>query len=108
MDWSLFRFVTSGELRFRILVELRRGPLTPTELADMLGKSRSHVSRALAELSQRRLAESQASERSRHRPYGITRKGRQFLNELAAFAGADSEDARAHLRNGHKEREGTA
>lgn len=99
MDWSLVRFVTSSELRFRVLVELREGPLTPTELAVALGKSRSHVSRALAQLSQKRLVRCQTTGKARSKPYEITLVGQHVLDDLVALVQAGGK-REAHLRKG--------
>jgi len=53
----LATFVTSSEVRSKVLVELSKGPKTTTELASLEGKHVSHVSRALAELRAEGLVE---------------------------------------------------
>ena len=53
----LATFVTSSEVRSKVLIDLSKGPKTTTELASMEGKHVSHVSRALAELRAEGLVE---------------------------------------------------
>jgi len=50
-------FVSKSEVRTKVLADLTKGPMTPTELASIEGKHVSHVSRALAELRAEGLVE---------------------------------------------------
>jgi predicted transcriptional regulator len=78
-------FVSSSEVRSKVLLDLLKGPKTTTELASLEGKHVSHVSRALAELKAEGLVEPfWTSSRSRY--YRATDRGLtltyHFLNLL--------------------------
>ena len=76
-------FVSSSEVRSKVLLHLSMGPKTTTELAVLEGKHVSHVSRALAELRAEGLVEPFWTT-SRSRYYRATDRGMtlsyQFLN----------------------------
>ena len=82
MDWVTVRFVSSSELRFRILTELLGRPVTPSEIASTLQKHTSQVSRALRELEAQDLVVAQKLEKVRVKPYVITPNGVQVLREI--------------------------
>jgi DNA-binding transcriptional regulator GbsR (MarR family) len=67
-------FVSKSEVRSKVLVDLTRGPMTPTELASIEKKHVSHVSRALAELRAEGLVEPFWTS-SRERYYRVTNRG---------------------------------
>ena len=73
----LTTFVSKSEVRSKVLVDLSRGPMTPTELASIENKHVSHVSRALAELCAEGLVEP-ISTSSRERYYRATDRGLTF------------------------------
>ena len=64
-------FLAGSEVRKRLLLQLMKGPHTPSELAILESKHVSHVSRALKELRARGLVESFRSE-SRYKYYVAT------------------------------------
>ena len=70
----LSTFVSKSEVRSRVLVDLSRRPMTPTELASIERKHISHVSRALAELRAEGLVEPIWTT-SRERYYRATDRG---------------------------------
>ncbi|MGP8124345.1 MAG: ArsR/SmtB family transcription factor [Nitrososphaerales archaeon] len=70
----LVTFVSSSEVRSKVLLDLSKGPMTPTELASVEGKHVSHVSRALAELRAEGLVEPVRTS-SRERYYRATDRG---------------------------------
>jgi DNA-binding transcriptional ArsR family regulator len=67
-------FVSRSGVRSQVLVDIARGPRTPSELASIENKHVSHVSRALAELRVQGLVEP-ISGRSRERYYKPTDRG---------------------------------
>lgn len=67
-------FVSSSNVRLKLLVHLITGPMSPSQLATIEKKHISHVSRALAELRSRGLVEYAESE-SRERYYKVTTQG---------------------------------
>jgi DNA-binding transcriptional regulator GbsR (MarR family) len=81
----LTAFVSKSEVRSKVLIQLSRGPMTPTELASIEKKHVSHVSRALAELRAEGLVEPIWTS-SRERYYRATDRGLilsyQFINLL--------------------------
>ena len=70
----LVAFVSSSEVRVKVLADLSKGPMTTTELASMEKKHVSHVSRALAELRAEGLVEPVWTT-SRERYYRATSRG---------------------------------
>ena len=81
----LVEFVSSSEVRVKVLADLSKGPKTTTELASIERKHLSHVSRALAELRAEGLVEPVWTS-SRERYYRATSRGLllsvQFLQML--------------------------
>ena len=71
---GLPKFVTSSEVRRKLLGHLAKEAMTPTELALIEKKHISHVSRALAELRAQGLVEP-IFVQSRERYYKATRNG---------------------------------
>ena len=67
-------YISSSEVRSKVLIDLSKGPMTTTELASVEGKHVSHVSRALAELRAEGLVEPVRSS-SRERYYRATDRG---------------------------------
>ena len=67
-------FVSRSEVRSHVLVDISKGPRTPSELASIENKHVSHVSRALSELRAQGLVESIPSN-SRERYYRATDRG---------------------------------
>jgi DNA-binding transcriptional regulator GbsR (MarR family) len=70
----LAHFVSNSEVRSRVLLDLSKGPMTPTELASIEKKHVSHVSRALAELRAEGLVEPVWTS-SREKYYRATNRG---------------------------------
>jgi DNA-binding transcriptional regulator GbsR (MarR family) len=70
----LTTFISKSEVRSKVLANLSRRPMTPTELASIEKKHVSHVSRALAELCAEGLVEP-ISTSSRERYYRATNRG---------------------------------
>jgi len=70
----LVAFVSSSDVRTKVLLDLSKGPMTTTELASMERKHVSHVSRALAELRAEGLVEPVWTS-SRERYYRATSRG---------------------------------
>ena len=67
-------FLSKSEVRTKVLADLSKGPMTPTELASIEKKHVSHVSRALAELRAEGLVEP-ISTSSKERYYRATDRG---------------------------------
>ncbi|QQG48951.1 MAG: winged helix-turn-helix transcriptional regulator [archaeon] len=71
---GLPKFVTSSEVRRKLLGHLAKEAMTPTELASIEKKHISHVSRALAELKAQGLVEPVFAQ-SREKYYRATHHG---------------------------------
>lgn len=82
MDWDTISFVFSSEMRARILVKLRQGEHTPTQISRELGAPVSHVSKILRELSDKGLVSCLTPDRRKARFYSITERGNCILEEL--------------------------
>lgn len=83
MDWETVSYVFSSELRFKVLVELRKSKLTPSQLARGLSQPMSHVSKALSELSDKELVVCLTPSRKKGRFYEITKDGEKVLDEIS-------------------------
>lgn len=77
-DWDVVGYVISSEHRTAVMGRLAEGPATPTQIADSVGISVTHVSRALRALRKRDLVDLLVpEERRKGRIYGITSAGRE-------------------------------
>jgi len=77
-DWDVVGYVISSEHRTAVLGRLAEGPSTPTQIADSVDISVTHVSRALRALRQRELVDLLVpEERRKGRIYGITSNGKE-------------------------------
>lgn len=83
MDWETVSYVFSSELRFKVLIELRKSQQTPSQLARGLSQPISHVSKALSELSDKELVECLTPTRKKGRFYEITKDGEEVLDEIS-------------------------
>lgn len=83
MDWDAVSFVMSGELRFRVLIELKDMKKTPSDLKETLKVPISHVSKTLKELKDNELVECLTPERRKSKFYSITPKGTKILDEIS-------------------------
>jgi len=71
---SSAEFVSSSNVRRKLLLHLITGPKSPSQLATMEKKHVSHVSRALTEMRSRGLVEYARTD-SRERYYRVTSQG---------------------------------
>ena len=77
------KFVTSSEVRLRLLGHLSKEAMTPTALASIEKKHVSHVSRALAELRAQGLVTPILAQ-SRERYYRATQHGERLYELMRA------------------------
>jgi DNA-binding MarR family transcriptional regulator len=66
----------------RIMNELAEGPSGPSELAAVLGVSKSHTSRALSAMRRADLVEVSASTSAKERPHRLTSLGNRLVEKL--------------------------
>ena len=77
-DWDVVGYVISSDHRTAAVGRLAEGPATPTQIAEGVDISVTHVSRALRELRKRDLVDLLVpEERRKGRIYGITTRGRE-------------------------------
>lgn len=87
-SWSDFSYVVSSRYREQVFAELGARPKLPRELAAATSLRLGHVSRALKELSDRRLVACLTPElQARGRLYGLTPQGAALLNQLVRPGG---------------------
>ncbi len=79
--WDLVSFVKASSYRQKVLENLDK-PATPTELAKGLNLNRSHVSRALIDLVEKRLVICLTPSAKRARLYQRTKVGKDILEKL--------------------------
>lgn len=99
--WEKVSFIMASRARFMVLAALGMSPSVPTDLARSLGLGKPTVSTALRELSDARLVECLTPERRKARVYGITKGGKEVLEEVQRLASGRSKFLRGN-RNPQK------
>jgi len=83
-DHTNLAYVDSSQYRRGIVQQLADGDKIPSEMADEMGYSRAHTSRALTQLRKEGLVELLVDEDTkRNRYYGLTETGEQVVEKLA-------------------------
>ena len=82
MDWYELVYLKSGKNRKGVLEALEKRPLTPTEAAKLLDNHRSTISAVLLDLLDHDFVECKTPDNHNYRIYTISKKGRQYLQEL--------------------------
>ncbi|MBD3191170.1 MAG: winged helix DNA-binding protein [Candidatus Heimdallarchaeota archaeon] len=80
VDWDIVSFVTSSTIRFKVLIELNKAKLTPSNLAEKLHYPISHISSTLTALQEKELVECLTKRRRKNKFFTITEKGKKTLN----------------------------
>lgn len=83
MDWNFVSFVMSGKPRIRVLIELKNGQKTPSELAGIIKIPRSHVSKTIKELEEKELIKCLTPGRRKMKFYAISDTGREILSYIS-------------------------
>jgi len=78
--WDLVSFVTSSTIRFKVLIELNKTKLTPSNLAVQLHYPISHISSTLKSLEEHDLIECLTKKRRKNKFFTITEKGQMILD----------------------------
>ena len=81
MNYELLSFVKRSERRKQIIKVLRKAS-TPSEIADEVGVSVSHVSRTLKEFVEKDIAVCQTPDAKIGKIYELTEEGRKILEEI--------------------------
>lgn len=76
-----------AKLRKACLIDLEKGPKTPSQISTLENEHLSHVSRALRELASRDLVECMTPNSSKNRIYKITERGRLVVDNLKEMEG---------------------
>ena len=82
VDWELVSYVLASELRFQILIELRKNKMTPSELAEELEIANSRMSVTLKDLEENELVKCLTPNRRKSKLFTITGKGDEILEEV--------------------------
>jgi len=85
MPFDSLDFVLSSETRFRILSFLSKDAETPTQLAKLVEKHLSHISRALRELESKDLVICSNPKNTKPREYHLTAEGDRLLREIYRY-----------------------
>lgn len=76
IDYNSVGWIVSSKYRKAVMQNLHSGPKIPTEIAENSGDEIAHISRALADLSERNMVELLVDESTKKgRLYGTTDKG---------------------------------
>ena len=81
MNWEHYGFVIRGVCRKRVVLALDI-ERTPTQIAKIAKVNNSHVSRALAELLEKRLVKCLTPKNITGRVYALTKEGKQIKRHL--------------------------
>jgi len=79
--YDLISFLSRSKNRKKVLENLEK-PITPTELASKLRIQRSTISRAILELTDKKLVKCLTPKEKMGRLYQITEKGTEILKEI--------------------------
>jgi len=82
MNWDKYAFVISSNHRQSILKEVYEKPRTPSELAEELDLSMSHISNLLKELKKEEIVECITPEKKKGRLYELTDTGEWIVKRL--------------------------
>jgi DNA-binding MarR family transcriptional regulator len=80
-DWGDVGYLLASQLRVQILRALEERVITPSQLAQVLARSRSTTSTLLKGLRERGLVECLNPNQRKGRLYSITDKGREALRK---------------------------
>jgi DNA-binding transcriptional regulator GbsR (MarR family) len=80
IDWDIVSFVTSSTIRFKVLIELNKAKLTPSNLAEKLHYPISHISTTLSELEEKELVKCLTKKRRKNKFFTITDAGKKILD----------------------------
>ena len=84
-DWEEIGFVISSRYRIAVLRRLADDPATPSQIANDIDISISHVSRSLHSLREHGLVDLMVPEdRKKGRIYDVTKDGREIWNRIQA------------------------
>lgn len=81
MSLDIIGFLKDGKYRIKVLKELNKSPLLPSELSKKLNIHRTSVSRILRIMREKGLVSATSSE-SRTIIYNISEKGKHMLEKL--------------------------
>lgn len=77
-----YSFTISSKYRKDALISLDHKPKTPKDIADETKSNLTHVSRALRELTEKKLVECLTPSKSKFRLYQLTTCGHDVLSQL--------------------------
>ena len=80
-NWEDISFIISSDYRRKVLQELG-SPKTPSNLSHALEINKTHISRALKELVDKRLVDCLTPNSRKGRLYVISARGKEILKEL--------------------------
>jgi predicted transcriptional regulator len=81
MNWTDYSFVIRGQNRKKVLLALD-SPKTPTQIAEETGLNLSHVSRALRELTEKKLVECVTPKERTGRIYQLSSSGKAVRERI--------------------------
>lgn len=81
-NWNLISFITSSSLRFKVMIELKKGENIPTRLAKRLNMPISHISKTLSELLEKELIICLTPNRRKGKFFRISELGKEILSSI--------------------------
>ncbi len=79
--WFNISFIISSEYRKKIL-KMLENPITPTKLSKELNINKTHVSRALKELTEQNLVNCLTPNAQKGKIFVISKEGKEILKEI--------------------------
>ncbi len=80
--WDLFGYVNASTYRKKVLQSLAKNTMTPREIERTINIKISHISRALTELKEKKLAECINPSIRKYKMYQLTKQGKDLVKRI--------------------------
>lgn len=82
IKWEKLGFIKASEYRLKVMNKLKKGPETPSNIAQSVDLRQNHVSATLTELSDKELVKVMNPDAQKGRLYSLTDEGEELAEEL--------------------------
>lgn len=82
VNWDAVSFVLASEIRFKIMLSLKAGVKSPTDLKKQFSVPISRVSSVLKELRERELVENLTPTRRKSKLFSLTKRGEELIDDI--------------------------
>lgn len=92
LDWEKYGYVVASKYRMQILISLKDGPLTPSQIAKRTGLYLSHISLVLKDLVEKDVLTILTPNLRKGRMYGLTELGKDILSRIMKNSSSEVSD----------------